>query len=215
VQDAGRSSLHLNRKAFRFRCVSPGPVLAACAPEGKAMFHPDTQFLIDHWTTLSRRPESRGGIPDRAALEPALLGLRLPRIFMAQRSREDAVVRLAGSWIEGFHGEGLKDRSLLSLWRTASRPLVSTALLQAVREGRPVVVVALAGSVAAQIEVTLLPLRGPSGRPDRLLGLYAPAATLTLATDEPRLLTARVSIGVGDVVRAPLSLAAVGGRRIA
>ena len=179
------------------------------------MFHPDTQFLIDHWTTLSRRPESRGGIPVRAALEPDVLGLRLPRIFMAQRSGEDAVVRLAGSWIEGFHGEGLKGRPLLSLWRTASRPLVSTALLQAVREGRPVVIVALAGSVTAQIEIALLPLRGPSGRPDRLLGLYAPAATLTLVTDEPRLLTARVSIGVGDAARAPLSLAAVGGRRIA
>lgn len=179
------------------------------------MFHPDTQFLIDHWTALSRRSVSRGGIPDRAALEPDALGLRLPRIFMAQRSRDDAVVRLAGGWIEGFHGESLKGQSLLSLWRTASRPLVSTALLQAVREGRPVVIVALAGSVTAQIEVALLPLRGPSGRPDRLLGLYAPAATLSLATDEPRLLTARVSIGVGDAARAPLSLAAVGGRRIA
>lgn len=179
------------------------------------MFHPDTQFLIDHWTALSRRSVSRGGIPDRAALEPDALGLRLPRTFMAQRCRDDAVVRLAGGWIEGFHGDSLKGQSLLSLWRTASRPLVSTAVLQAVREGRPVVIVALAGSLTAQIEVALLPLRGPSGRPDRLLGLYAPAATLTLAADEPRLLTARVSIGVGDAARPPLSLAAVGGRRIA
>jgi hypothetical protein len=179
------------------------------------MFHPDTQFLIDHWMSLSRRPESRAGIPRRAALEPDALGLRLPRAFMAHREGEDAVIRLAGNWVEAFHGEPLKDHALLSLWRAASRPLVSTALSQAVREGRPVVIVALAGSVAAQIEITLLPLRGPSGRPDRLLGLYAPAATLTLATDEPRLLTARVSIGVGDPGRPPLSLAAVGGRRIA
>ena len=179
------------------------------------MFQPDTQFLIDQWTTLSRRPDSRGGIPDRASIEPDALGLRLPRAFVARRTADDAVIRLAGSWIEGFHGEPLKDQSLLSLWRAPSRPLVSTALSQTVREGRPVVVVALAGGVAAQIEIILLPLRGPSGRPDRLLGLYAPAATLTLAADEPRLLTARVSIGVGDVVRAPLSLAAVRGRRIA
>ena len=179
------------------------------------MFHTDTQFLIDHWTALASRPRTRGGIPDRAAVEPDALGLRLPRAFVAHRSGDDAVVRLAGGWIEGFHGEPLKGQSLLSLWRTASRPLVSTALTQTVREGRPVVIVALAGSVAAQIEVTLLPLRGPSGHADRVLGLYAPAATLTLATDEPRLLTARVSIGVGDAARAPLSLAAVGGRRIA
>ncbi len=179
------------------------------------MFHPDTQFLIDHWMALSRRPDSRGGIPPRAAVEPDVLGLRLPRAFVAHRQGEDAVIRLAGSWIEGFHGEALKDQTLLSLWRAASRPLVSTAVAQGIREGRPVVIVALAGSVAAQIEVTLLPLRGPSGRPDRLLGLYAPAATLTLAADEPRLLTARVSIGVGEPARPPLSLAAVGGRRIA
>ena len=179
------------------------------------MFHPDTQFLIDHWTSLSRRGDSRGGIPARAAVEPDALGLRLPRVFVAHRKGEDAVIRLAGSWIEGFHGEALKDHSLLSLWRAASRPLVSTAVGQSIREGRPVVIVALAGHIAAQIEITLLPLRGPSGRPDRLLGLYAPAATLTLAADEPRLLTARVSIGVGAPARPPLSLAAVGGRRIA
>ncbi|HYD28240.1 PAS domain-containing protein [Brevundimonas sp.] len=179
------------------------------------MFHPDTQFLIDHWTALSRRPDSRGGIPDRAAIEPDALGLRLPRAFVALRTGGDAVIRLAGSWIEGFHGDALKNQSLLSLWRAASRPLVSTALTQTAREGRPVVIVALAGCNGAQIEIALLPLRGPSGQPDRLLGLYAPATTLTLATDEPRLLTARVSIGVGDAARAPLSLAAVGGRRIA
>lgn len=179
------------------------------------MFHPDTQFLIDHWTALSGRADSRGGIPDRSAVEPDMLGLRLPRAFMAQRTRDDAVIRLAGGWIEAFHGEALKHHSLLSLWRTASRPLVSTAMIQALREGRPVVIVALAGGGGVQIEVTFLPLRGPTGQPDRLLGLYAPAATLTLAADEPRLLTARVSIAAGEAARAPLSLAAVGGRRIA
>lgn len=179
------------------------------------MFHPDTQFLIDHWTSLAGRAGSRGGIPNRADVEPDALGLRLPRAFVARRTGEDATIRLAGSWIESFHGEALKGRSLLTLWRVASRPQVSAALTRTVREGRPVVVVALAGAMAAQIEVTLLPLRGPSGEPDRLLGLYAPVATLPLAADEPRLLTARVSIGVGEAARAPLSLAAVHGRRIA
>jgi hypothetical protein len=40
-------------------------------------------------------------------------------------------------------------------------------------------------------------------------------ASLSLAIDEPRLLTARVSIGVGETARPALALAAVGGRRIA
>lgn len=179
------------------------------------MFHPDTQFLIDHWTGLSRVGAVRAGIPDRASLEPHALGLRLPRVFLAERDGDDAVIRLAGTWIEGFHGEPLKDRSLLSVWRTASRPLVAAAMTQTVREARPVVIAALAGVLSAPVEVALVPLRGASGSVDRVLGLYAPLATLTLGSDEPRLLTARVSIGVGEAARAPLALAAVGGRRVA
>jgi len=179
------------------------------------MFHPDTHFLIDHWTGLSRRADARAGIPPRAAVEPAALGLRLPRVLMVERPGDEAVVRLAGGWIEDFHGQWLKDRPLATLWRPASRAQVGAALTQAVREARPVVVVALAGQAEAQIEITLVPLRGPSGEPDRILGLYAPAATLTLARDESRLLTARVSIGVGEPARAPLSLAAAHGRRLA
>lgn len=179
------------------------------------MFHPDTQFLIDHWTALSRDRTTHAGVPHRAALQPQDLGLRLPRIFMAQRTGEDALIRFAGGWIEGFHGQALGNRPLLSLWRPDSRPLVSAALVQTLREARPVVVAALAGDAAAPVEISLLPLRGPSGQVDRLLGLYAPAATLTLAAEESRMLTARISIGVGTIARAPLSLAAVHGRRIA
>jgi hypothetical protein len=179
------------------------------------LFHPDTQFLIDHWTALSRQGSARAGIPDRAALEPHLLGTRLPRAFIAGRRGEEAVIRLAGSWIEDFHAEPLKDRPLLSVWRTASRPLVAAAMTQTVREARPVVIAALAGFLSAQIEIALVPLRGPSGAVDRILGLYAPTATLSLTSDEPRLLTARVSIGVGEASRPALALAAVGGRRIA
>ena len=93
--------------------------------------------------------------------------------------------------------------------------LAQRAAGQTVREARPVVIAALAGFLSARIEVALVPLRGPSGTVDRILGLYAPMATLSLATDEPRLLTARVSIGVGDAARPCLTLAAVGGRRIA
>lgn len=179
------------------------------------MFHSDTQFLIDHWTGLSRRPSVRAGIPDRASFAPDALGLRLPRAFIAERRQDDAVIRLAGTWIEGFHGDTLKDRSLLSLWRTASRPLVAAAMTQTVREARPVVIAAVAGVLSARLEVALVPLRSSTGTVDRILGLYAPAATLDLAGDDPRMLTARVSIGVGEAARPALSLAAVGGRRIA
>lgn len=194
---------------------APGADLATPAPEGKAMYHPDTQFLIDHWTGLSNRPGSRGGVPDRAALQPDALGRRLPRVFMARRTGDDAVIRLAGGWIEGFHSEPLKDRLLSSLWRETSRSLLSAALTRTAREARPVVIIALAGDTGVQMEVILAPLRGPSGESDRLLGLYAPASALTLAKDDSRLLVARLAIGVGDSARAPLSLAADRGRRLA
>jgi hypothetical protein len=192
-----------------------GVALASVRSKARTMFHPDTQFLIDHWTTLSRRVGVRAGIPDRASLAPDALGLRLPRAFIAEREGDGAIIRVAGSWIEAFHGETLRNRPLLSLWRTASRPLVAAALTQTMRESRPVVIAALAGAVSAQVEVVLVPMRGPTGGVDRILGLYAPVATLSFAQDEPRLLTARVSIGVGETGRPALALAAVGGRRIA
>lgn len=179
------------------------------------MFQPDTQFLIDHWKALASQPGARAGIPDRSALEPDVLGLRLPRVFLAERVGQETTIRLAGGWIEAFHGEPLKNQPFLSLWRTASRPLVAATVTQTIREGRPVVIVALAGALAARLEIVLVPMRGPSGAADRILGLYAPVVTLALAADEQRLLTARVSIGVGETTRAPLALAAVGGRRIA
>jgi hypothetical protein len=179
------------------------------------MFHPDTQVLIERWTALAAGAGVRAGVPDRAAFAPDSLGLRLPQAFIAERRGDDAALRLAGSWLESFHDETLRERSLLGLWRTASRPLVAAALKQTAREARPVVISALAGSLSAGIEVTLAPLRDSSGRPDLVLGLYAPVSTLTLVADQPRLLTARVSTAVGEVGRPPLALAAVHGRRIA
>ena len=179
------------------------------------MFHLDTQFLIDHWTSLARQAGVRSGIPERSSLRPDALGLRLPRVFLAARAGDDAAVRLAGTWIEAFHGDTLRNVALSSLWRSASRPMVSAALTQTVREARPVVVAAYAGSLCNPVEIALFPLRGGSGEVDRVLGLYTPLGTLSFAKDESRLLTARVFVGVGEPARATLALAAVGGRRTA
>ncbi|HST92399.1 MAG TPA: PAS domain-containing protein, partial [Brevundimonas sp.] len=89
------------------------------------MFQPDTQFLIDHWAGLSQAADTRGGIPARTALEPQMLGLRLPRTLLADRLGDTPCLRLAGGWIEAFHGEPLRDRPLSSLWTPASRALVA------------------------------------------------------------------------------------------
>ncbi len=180
------------------------------------MFHPDTQLLIDHWTGLARATDVRGGIPDRAGLRPEALGRRLPRAFVADWQDGQAVLRLAGTALELFYRRPLAGESLATLWRPASNDLIADALAQSIREARPVVVVGLApGDPAVPVEMVVAPLRGPTGRPDQLLGLFAPAAALTPISQGAVLLTARVAVAAGEPGRPPLSLAAVQGRRIA
>ena len=179
------------------------------------MFHPDTQFLIDHWRTLARRRTVRAGVPDRSALRPDDLGLRLPRAFMIALDEDGMTIRLAGGWIEAFHDRPLQGEAFASLWRPGSEGLATSAVFQSIREARPVVLIAAAGARPTGIELVFAPLRSESGFADRILGLYAPSATLTFAKDESRLLTVRLSLGVGEPGRPALSLAAVHGRRVA
>lgn len=179
------------------------------------MFHPDTQFLIDHWTSLAARSDSRGGVPYRATLLPDALGLRLPRTFIAERSINALHLRLVGGWIESLHASTLKAEPLSSLWRAESRPMIEAAVQRAMDEAAPVVINATVGAAGCSLEVTLAPLRNASGRIDRILGLYAPLSSLTLTRDESRQLTGRFARTARSVSRPPLSLAAIDGRRVA
>jgi hypothetical protein len=202
-------------KALRFRCLR-GPRLAAFRPEAKVVFHPDTQFLIDHWTGLARSADVRGGIPARSAVNPEALGRRLPRVFVADWRDGQAILRLAGTGLEAFYRRPLAGQPLNALWQPASGDMVSTAVGQAVREARPVVVVGLApGDPAVPVEMVVAPLRAPTSRPHQILGLFAPAAALAPTGNGPVLLTARLAVSAGQAGRPALSLAAVEGRRIA
>lgn len=179
------------------------------------MFHSDTNALIEIWTSLSCGPEARAGLPSRASLYPDALGPRLTRAFLAERVGHDARLRLAGDWLEAFHGTPLTGAELSSLWRKRSHPMIAAALMQTVREARPVVVVAAVGATNAPVEVTLTPFQGEAPGRELILGLYAPTATLTLPTGVSHQLTARVFTGVGEPGRPHLALAALDGRRIA
>lgn len=180
------------------------------------MFHPDTQLLIDHWTGLARAGDVRGGIPARSRLNPEELGRRLPRVFMADWRDGRAILRLAGTGLEAFYRRPLSGEPVTALWRPESSDMIEAAVSQAVREARPVVVVGLApGEPAVPVEMVVAPLRGASGRPHQILGLFAPAASLTPTGTGPILLTARLAVTAGEAGRPPLSLAAVEGRRIA
>lgn len=180
------------------------------------MFHPDTQFLIDHWTGLARANGVRGGIPARSALLPEALGRRLPRAFIADRREGQTVLSLAGTALDTFWRAPLAGTSLDALWTPASADLVEQAVVRAAREARPLVIAAFTDSEPAlALEMVLAPLRGASGQADRLLGLFAPASALIpVSGDAPRLV-ARLVVDAGTPGRPALSLAVSDGRRIA
>ncbi|HEX8471448.1 MAG TPA: PAS domain-containing protein [Brevundimonas sp.] len=173
------------------------------------MFHSGTQTLIDHWTAL---PEARR-VPARADFQPMTFGPLTPKLFIVER--EGARMRLAGGWVERLHGRVLRGADWLSVWSEASRPMVTAAMIQAFREARPVVLSADAAGLAGVIEIVIAPLRNSDGLADRLVGLYQAVSPLDRRADDVGPLTARLSVGVGGTSRAPLSLAAVDGRRIA
>jgi len=175
------------------------------------MFHSGSQTLIDLWSAL---PDA-GRIPARAAFQPLSLGVLTPQLFSADRTEDGARLRLAGGWIERLHGEPLKGRDWLSLWRGDSRPLVASSVAQALREARPVVLAADAAGLDGVLEIVIVPFRDATGAADRIVGLYQPVAPRDRDADSVGPLSARLSIAVGRTTRAPLTLAAIDGRRIA
>lgn len=175
------------------------------------MFHPGTQRLIDHWAAL---PEA-GRVPAYSRLEPMALGRLVPQLFSADRSASGTVFRLAGAWVETLHGRAMGGVDWMTLWAPDSRPQVAAAVVQTFREARPVVIVAEAGSLRGGLEIVIAPLRRADGTADRLVGLYQPMMEQERRTEPVGPLTARLSIGVGPSGRAPLTLAALDGRRIA
>lgn len=180
------------------------------------MFHPDTQFLIDHWTGLARANGVRGGIPARSALLPEALGRRLPRAFIADRREGQTVLSLAGTALDTFWRAPLAGAPLSALWTPGSADLLEQAVIRTAREARPLVIAAFTDSEPAlALEMVLAPLRGASGQADRLLGLFAPASALIpVSGDVPRLV-ARLVVDAGTPGRPALSLAVSDGRRIA
>lgn len=173
------------------------------------MFHSGTQTLIDYWTALPQAER----IPARAAFDPMALGGLAPQLFTAERN--GARLRLAGGWIERAHGQALGGVDWLTVWREDARKMVTAAIVQAFREARPVVLVAEAEGLHGPLEIVVAPLRSTSGEADRLIGLYQPTHPGDRNPDRIGSLMARVSIGVGPIARAPLTLAAIDGRRIA
>lgn len=176
------------------------------------MSHSGTRQLIAAWAAL---PDS-GSVPAREALDPQSIADLLPQVFMAQKTDAGLRFRMAGAWIERLHGGSMRGRHWLDLWLRESRLGAHRAAGAALKDGRPLVLIAEAGDPAERIEIVLAPMRGPSGAADRILGLYQPLtldAVALKAVGEMGLVSAAPAALPTD--RPALSLAAFEGRRIA
>lgn len=176
------------------------------------MFHSGTSALIAAWNAL---PDA-GRIPARAAFDPMGMGGLIPQLWTAERLDGGLVpLRLAGGWVERLHGRPLTGLDWMHLWRADSRPMVAAAVAQAFLEARPMVLMADSPLMAGRLEIVITPLRDGAGVANRIVGLYQPLDATDRTAESVGELVARLSIEAGPSRRAPLSLAAVDGRRIA
>ena len=182
------------------------------------MSHSNTDSMLAYWR--SRR--GVGPAPARADIDPAAFVKVMPQTFMLGREAAgDYRVRLAGSLIESLHDDRLAGSDFLALWAEADRTRVKAAIESALLRGEAVLARATGRTAQdrhADFELLLMPLVGPSGGIDRLLGLYQPVTPLSVLKDESveRLFLLQIGfVGPEDAKFRSLRLAAVDGRRIA
>ena len=175
------------------------------------MFHDETRRLIETWAALP----GAGRIPDRQDLDALSLGPLVTRLFLLDYRPRSSRIRLAGDWIEALHGRPLGGRAWSDLWDRASLPLVEAALAQTLHEIRPVILTGDCPRLPGGIEMPLVPLRGPGGRADRIVGLYRPRGLERPVSRPPTRLSAHASLAVGEPPRARPQLVALQGRRVA
>lgn len=183
-----------------------------------AMFHSNTERLIDYW----RDRGGEGQLPLRSQIDPADFAELWPQAFMLGRAASgDYRVRLAGAFVSELHRKDLRGRNALELFRYADRRDLQTALEAARLRPEPLVatVEAVGDTATVPVEILFAPLGADSpGAPDRYLGLYQPLGIVSrLMGEAVHELAVRGLRGAGPAnEEAPrLRLAAVDGRRIA
>jgi hypothetical protein len=186
--------------------------------EGRsAMFHLNTELLIDYWR--ARRGERR--LPARSEIDPAAFAALLPQTFIVVREEDGAFrFRLAGETINDLHGRGgLRGQAVAMLWRPDHRRHLTGVLEAALRTAEPVVIDAEAAGEgpARRLEVLFAPLAGPGGLADRFLGLYQTTSPHARSAKGPIGELAIRALNGAQAAPAPpkLRLAVVDGRRIA
>lgn len=137
------------------------------------MRHKSSLELFDYW----RAKRGNRPAPNRTDIEPADIRKLLPHVFICDLTAGNELkFRLAGTGLCALHGRELKGQALPSLWladgvRNAGRTGASV-----VTRATPAVLTLdclSAGARVIQAEMLLLPLTGPSGKQDRLIGLLS------------------------------------------
>lgn len=181
------------------------------------MSHSNTDTMLTYWQ--SRRD---GRIaPARADIDPAAFAKVLTQTFMIGRqSAGDYRLRLVGSLLDSLHEGRLAGSDYLALWSETDRARVKAAIESAIPRGEAVLARAAGRTKQgrqAEFEILFMPLTGPSGRIDRVLGHYQPVTPLHALKDEPleRLFLLQIGLPRGEMNIQPLRLAAVDGLLIA
>ena len=137
------------------------------------MRHKNSFELFDYW--MAKRGQRPA--PSRTDIEPADIRTLLPHVFICDLAADGALnFRLAGTALCALHGKELKGSAFNALWfpdgaRNAGRTGAQVAT------GATPAVLSLdglsEGGRVTRAEMLLLPITGPSGQHDRLIGLLS------------------------------------------
>ena len=147
------------------------------------MAHSGTVTFLSYWRGLQTTPARA---PQRDLFDPAALKSLIPQLIMV--SGDDTVhrFRLAGGFVNTFHGYELKGTAFPALFRSPFIDTVHTVLVMSRRREQPLLLNLsapwrsfddLADADASQtetvhFEVCLCPLRSHAGQADRFVGIY-------------------------------------------
>ncbi len=178
------------------------------------VFHPGTVRLIETWNGLNA-----GRTPLRAVFDPVAVARLLPSMFLLARQDDRLAFRIAGESLRDLMGRPLKGADFFELFTAPASALARRTSLEAVRDGAPMVLIAVGRSAEGGqigLEILLAPLIGDDGVVDRIVGMIQPTASLAHLEGRPVAeISVRMAAAAGSRRRPPLRLATLDGQRIA
>jgi hypothetical protein len=149
------------------------------------MRHAQSETLLAYW----RARRLGGAAPHRADIEPADIAGLLGHIFILRRvDPHHHTFRLAGTEFCQMFQREFRDQNFLSLWRGHDVTHVQSVLESTLAGVSPASVVARAYTLDLHqipVEISFLPLRGPEGMVDRVMGLFQPLDDVAQLRGQP------------------------------